>query len=419
MKTQIKDNINNPQILENLYRSDKRGFEKAFLELDTEIKETEISGFWKARLEYGKNKEEAVLISKKDLLYMGITCIIGGLLIKLPQIFGFNMNENFFQERNVGLIVFFLLTLYSLLTKAAISKKEIWTSLIFFAISAVYVNILPLEKNSHILNLIYIHLPLMLWCFYGIVFSNFDLKNKQRRLEYIKYNGDLAILGGLILIAGGVLTALTMGLFAAIDMDIEKFYMENIAFWGLVSAPVVATFLIRKFPSITNKIAPVITTLFSPFVLLTLIIYLISILITGKDPYNDREFLLVFNIMLIGVMGIIVFTASELASHKKQQFVEITLMILSFVTIIIDIIALSAIVYRLGEYGFTPNRTAVLISNLLIFVNMVMIMIDLYKVNFKKGEVSKVEMTISNYLPVYALWTVIVVFIFPLIFGYR
>jgi hypothetical protein len=123
--------------------------------------------------------------------------------------------------------------------------------------------------------------------------------------------------------------------------------------------------------------------------------------------------------MLIAVMGIIVFSVSETSKKNKQRFNEIVLLLLSIITLIIDIIALSAILYRLGEYGFTPNRIVVLGSNILIFVNLLLIMIELFKINFKNTEIEKLEYVISKYLPVYAFWTVFVVFILPLIFGYK
>jgi hypothetical protein len=82
-------------------------------------------------------------------------------------------------------------------------------------------------------------------------------------------------------------------------------------------------------------------------------------------------------------------------------------------------VALSAIVYRLGEYGFTPNRTAVLGSNLLIFGHLVLIMIDLFKVVFKRRAFDGVERTISRYLPVYMIWTIVVTFAFPFLFGMK
>jgi uncharacterized membrane protein len=123
--------------------------------------------------------------------------------------------------------------------------------------------------------------------------------------------------------------------------------------------------------------------------------------------------------MLLGVMALIVFSVSETSRNMKQKFNELVLFILSIVTLLINLIALSAIFYRLGEFGLTPNRLAILVSNILIFVNLIMITIDLYKINFKKAELEKVELTISKYLPVYVIWVLIVVFGFPLFFGMK
>ena len=152
---------------------------------------------------------------------------------------------------------------------------------------------------------------------------------------------------------------------------------------------------------------------------ITLIIYLIAIGISGKNPYHDREFLLIFNIMLLGVMGIIVFSVSETSIVRKQKLNEMILFILSIVSLIIDLIALSAIFYRLGEYGITPNRLAIFGSNILILLNLILIMVDLFRINFRKSDIGKVGSTISNYFPVYLVWIVIVIFGFPLIFGMR
>jgi uncharacterized membrane protein len=123
--------------------------------------------------------------------------------------------------------------------------------------------------------------------------------------------------------------------------------------------------------------------------------------------------------MLLGVMAIIVFSVSEASGSIKRKFSELVLFILSLVTLIINLIALSAIFYRLGEFGLTPNRLAVLGSNIMIFINLILITIDLFKINFKKAEPEKVELTISKYLPVYVIWVLIVVFGFPLFFGMK
>ena len=123
--------------------------------------------------------------------------------------------------------------------------------------------------------------------------------------------------------------------------------------------------------------------------------------------------------MLLGVMGIIVFSVSETSVIKNQQFNEIILFVLSIITIIIDLIALSAIFYRLSEYGLTPNRLAVLVSNILVLINLVLIMIDLLRINFKKKEFKTVEISVARFLPVYLIWVIVVIFGFPLIFGIK
>jgi hypothetical protein len=123
--------------------------------------------------------------------------------------------------------------------------------------------------------------------------------------------------------------------------------------------------------------------------------------------------------MLLGVMAIIVFSISETSINRKQKFIEVILIILSIITTIIDLIALSAIFYRLIEYGISPNKLAVFGSNILILVNLVLIVIDLYKTIFKEMTIEKVEITISKYIPVYIIWILIVIFGFPLIFGMK
>ena len=123
--------------------------------------------------------------------------------------------------------------------------------------------------------------------------------------------------------------------------------------------------------------------------------------------------------MLLGVMAVIVFSISEASTAGSKKFNEVILLILSVVTIIIDLIALSAIFYRLSEYGLSPNRLAVLGSNILILGNLVLIVIDLYKVNFKKSLIREVELTIAKYIPVYVIWILIVIFGFPIIFGLK
>ena len=79
---------------------------------------------------------------------------------------------------------------------------------------------------------------------------------------------------------------------------------------------------------------------------------------------------------------------------------------------------MSAILFRISEWGITANRAAVLGSNILILINLVLVAWELFGVISKKTNIDNVERSISFYLPVYAVWAIIVTFIFPFIFGY-
>ena len=88
-------------------------------------------------------------------------------------------------------------------------------------------------------------------------------------------------------------------------------------------------------------------------------------------------------------------------------------------TIIVNGIALSAIVFRLTEFGVTPNRVAVLGSNLLIFINLILVSVKLFQVVSRKEPVEMVGVVIANFIPYYSFWAFLVAFLFPILFQYK
>lgn len=415
---EIKANLGNPEILEGLYRNDRKAFKTAFDSLFQEIENTDAAKFWKSRLDFDIKPDILKTFTMRELLIVAATGLLAAFLVKIPAIFPLSEEDSFYYK-NAAIIVFFGLTLYTMLINRISEPKKIITTIVAFLIPALYSNLLPSRDPGDAVILAYIHLPMLMWFIYGIVWSGFDLRDHDKRIDFIRHNGDLAITYALIAAGGGFLTLITVGLFNSIGLDITEFYAENIVFAGAVAAPVVAAYLIGKFPALVSKIAPLIAGIFSPLILITLIVFLVTMILTGKDPYNDREFLLIFNVLLLGVMVIIIFSVSGTSVIKNQRFNSITLFILSVVTIIIDLIALSAIFYRLGEYGLTPNRLAILVSNILVLINLILIMAGLFKINFRNREFRIVEIIVSRYLPVYLAWIMFVVFAFPLIFGMK
>ena len=121
----------------------------------------------------------------------------------------------------------------------------------------------------------------------------------------------------------------------------------------------------------------------------------------------------------MGVLALIFFSIAETEKSKHKKYHSIVLLGLSILTIIVNSIALSAICYRLFEYGITPNRVAVLGGNVIIFINLLLVAYQLIQVLRNKSAITEVEKRIAQYLPVYAVWTGIIAFILPLVFGFK
>lgn len=414
MRDEIIAHLNEPGQLEKMYRTNKVAFKREFSILYPELKGNELADFWNERLNFAS--EEISWGNGKDMVFVIIASLLAGVIAKLPAFL--TISEDFFYPRNIGFIIFPLLTVYFSW------KNKLSTNKIAFLVGAsllglIFINFLPDAKNSDTLILSCIHLLLFLWSILGFAFVGETRNIDEKRLNYLRYNGDLIVMTTLILIAGAIMTGITIGLFSLIGFNIEKFYFDYFGIFGLAAAPIVGTYLTQTNPQLVGKVSPVIAKIFSPLVLVMLVIYLVAIVYSGKDPYNDREFLLMFNALLIGVMAIIFFSVAETSKSMTSQAEVWILLLLSVVTVLVNGIALSAILFRIAEMGITPNRAAVLGGNVLILINLLLVTAQLFKVLSKKADISGVGKAIALYLPIYFVWTIIVTFIFPLIFGFK
>lgn len=414
MTEEIKSNLDNPQKLEWLYRNNKNGFKKAFEIIYPENQDKTIARCWYERLTF--EQKGISWGAKNELILTIVLSFLAGLVAKIPAFTG--LDEESFYPRNIAFIVLPFLVIY-FAWKESLSLKSIITVASLMIVSAFYINILPVNTKSDTLILACIHLPIFIWGILGFTYAGGTTKNYPGSIDFLRFNGDLIVLSTVLMIAGGLLSAATIGLFQLIQLNIEEFYFSHIAIWGAAAAPVVGTYLVKSNPQLVKNVSPVIAKVFTPLVLIMLLIYLMAIIYTGKDPYNDREFLLIFNLLLIGVMAIILFSLSETARESTGALSIWLLFILSLVTIVLNGIALSAILFRISEWGITPNRLAVLGSNVLIILNLIMVAHGLFKSLKHPDQLETIENVIARFLPVYWVWTLLMVFVFPVLFGFK
>jgi hypothetical protein len=87
--------------------------------------------------------------------------------------------------------------------------------------------------------------------------------------------------------------------------------------------------------------------------------------------------------------------------------------------LLVDALALWAIVARISEFGFSPNKVAALGENLILVVNLTWSAVLYAKFLLRQVGFTPLERWQTAYLPVYAIWALVVVVIFPLVFAFR
>ncbi len=406
MENQIIQHIAEPAVLEQLYRSNPAAFTRAFQAVYPKISSELTAQIWQQRLAVSSTSWG----SKGDWTLLVIIAAFVAFLMQLPDLF--SISHDLYFPRNMSFIVLPGIGAY-FAYKQGLSLRDLAWPLSILGASIVYINLLP--EGTTTLLLTCLHIPILLWLVVGYIFAGND---SAKRMEFLRYHGDLVLMTEVIGLAGGLFTGLTLNLFKLIDIDIEDYYFRYLVLSILPSVPLLATFLVRQNVSLVSKISPVIARIFTPIVTITLVLFLGAVIFTGKDPYNDREFLLIFNGILIGVMALILFSLGEATKVNASRVHQYFLFALALVAIIDNGIALSAIGYRLVEFGVTPNRLVVLGSNALIMVHLMLATKNVW--GFLKGQttIDEVEKGITSYLPIYAIWAAIVSFLFPLLFQF-
>ena len=414
MRSEILNNLDNPKQLEKLYRDNKVSFKKEFNQIYPGHTENKALSVWHERLNFENEKHG--IGTKNEIGVVVAFALIAGLIGHIPNFT--SLDQEYFFSRNISFVVFPVLSAYFIWKQKLAFTQWLFPLLATF-IAAIYINLLPNNSSSSTITLSFIHMPIFLWAIFGYSFLGEHVKSSQSRISFLRYNGDLVVMSGILLLSTVLFSAITVNLFDIIGINIEIFYFQNIMIWGLAAIPIVATYLIQTNAQLINKVSPIIAKIFTPLVCINLFIYLLAMVYTKKYPYQDRNLLLLFNVLLMGVMALILFSVAEAAKNANSKFNLVMLFSLSVLTIIVNCIALAAISFRLIEYGMSPNRIAVLGGNLLIFINLVLVSYKLFLASFKNAGIEEIERSIAGYLPIYAVWTGLVAFLMPLLFQFK
>jgi hypothetical protein len=345
--------------------------------------------------------------------------VAAGVAIKLPALFGIGFADGWFYQLNLGFFTLPFIAAYFAWDRPLPSSSRMWLAAVF-ALAAIVVNAFPFSPSpgADTEVLTSIHLPIALWLAVGVSYVGGRWRGSERRMDFVRFTGELFIYYVLIALGGGVLIGLTINLFHAISIDVEPQMESWIVPCGVAGAAVVATWLVEAKQSVIENMAPVLTRLFAPLFALVPLAFIVTMAWTGRAIDVEREILIAFDLLLVVVFGLLLYSISArdpLAPPGLLDWIQLTLV---GTALVVDVLALWAIGTRISDFGFTPNRVAALGENVVLLVNLTGS--ALLYARFLRGGVafSRLCDWQTFYLYILAAWAAVVAFLFPPLFGF-
>jgi len=348
--------------------------------------------------------------------------VAAAVAIKLPALFGVSLEGpeglNLFYARNFSLFVLpFLAGFFA--WKRALAPAGRWWLAAPFVVAALVMNAFPFTEGGYTELLAVLHLPLALWLVLGFAYAGGRWREHDQRMNYVRFSGEWFIYYALIAFGGGVLMAFTLFIFQAIGLDAESFVQLWLMPCGVVGAVIVAAWLVEAKQSVIENMAPVLTMLFTPLFTLLLLAFLGTMAWTGSGIDIEREVLIGFDLMLVLVVGLLLYSISARDPQAEPGFFDALQFVLVVCALLVDALALWAIAARITEFGFSPNRVAALGENIILMVNLAWSAVLYAKFLGRRVAFGPLERWQTSYLPVYLVWMCVVVVVFPLVFGFQ
>jgi hypothetical protein len=164
--------------------------------------------------------------------------------------------------------------------------------------------------------------------------------------------------------------------------------------------------------------APVLTRVFTPLFTAALVAFLGAILVTGNVIDVQRNVLILFDVLLVVVLGLLLYSISARDPVTRATLFDRLQLALAVSATAIDILVLIAVTDRITEWGTTPNKAAALGINVILLVNLAWTAFLLADFVRHRRPFEQLERWQTRYIAVYAAWAWIVVLAFPPIFDF-
>jgi hypothetical protein len=149
-----------------------------------------------------------------------------------------------------------------------------------------------------------------------------------------------------------------------------------------------------------------------------LLVFLLFIPFRFMEPFENREVLIAYNVMLFAVMALLVGAipvALDEMSERTQLYLRRGIVVLSCLAAVVSIYALAAIVYRTAGGGITVNRMTVIGWNTINVVILVLLVLRQARAGRERW-LEALHSVFGSAAYAYVGWALFVILAIPLLF---
>ena len=321
------------------------------------------------------------------------------------------------------------------------NKKNILITFIIFLLTALasfYIpnntNFIPndlihIDNNSHFLLHAVLNKNLFLYIIFFIIFAlSYNGYNDYKNISEVFIFAANTIIFSLLFFAAlsFISSAIFLIVISLLKDFIIKFFSDTsiilnifilLIFYIFALSPFII-FGIYKKEIKNNNISIFLSRIMMYISLYNIIKYLFSMIIPYNNPYDIRINFILYNIALSIAAVNLFFVRID---YKSSILTKLVYLIFPIIAIIFNIIIFTSLIYRIKEYGISPNKLTLIGTNLIILFHFALILFDNIKSLRKLNSIKNIKYIVitnnrSYYVYIYGILAFIVCFVIPLLY---
>jgi len=306
-------------------------------------------------------------------------------------------------------------------------RRYAWPAVAIVAIG-VYAAVQNWSKTGPVADLVAMHLPFVAWAAVGIGLCAERNNPYSQGYAFMLKSLEAVMVGGIYFGALVVFAALTNGIFEAIGIELPEQNFQWVVACGIGIVPVMALASVYQpaaapadqgpASGLTGIVA-VISRLILPLAMGVLLVYLLWFIPAYFErPFQDRSVLIVYNATILAILVLLTVIVKDtdrqwlIQSDRLYRYAVLAMTVLTF---LLNVYAITAILYRTVSFGLTPNRYACLGWNAVTLIILAGLLFGMIK-NGSQRWSQGFQTTLARFSTLAVCWALWVIFILPLSF---